>query len=160
MAFEKAENWVFESIFQKLSDISYAYLRLTSFFWAIVSLSLSLLVVAWQMYIGLVYEHDPFILLLPMLLFISLFRPVIELIKKAHLSSYDHATWGLENEMKETYRKTRSEALLYTLAIFGVWVLSKLAGGHFKIGQATTIMLLMQYPTYCFCSCNVPGKRI
>lgn len=153
------ELWLLENVFQKFSDFTYHWFRLSNFFWASCCFIVSCFAFLWTAYMGIMIEHDPLMILAMFVMVVIFIIPSLHTIKKAWFAGYDDAIYGLENSLKNSDASVRAEALIYTIIVIAIWAVISF---HHKKPHLDMLLLwtsMMQYPTRSFCSCTPPGRR-
>lgn len=152
------ELWILEHLFQRFSDFTYRWLRLTNFFWAVVCAITTLSCFLYLGYICIYHrEYAIFIAVLP---FFCMFVPITAYsIQKARIRAYDHATWGIENLLKKDESATRRGALEMTVFVICIWLLIGYIQKQYRVVELIWWISMTGYPTLSFCACNAPGKR-
>lgn len=157
---QSAELWLLDSIFQKFSDLTYRFLRLSNFAWAIASLTVCAFSMIQVSYRGLMHEKDPF-MVFPILIAILVFFPSsIYSLKKAWYAGYDDAIYGLESSLKHEQSRLRTEALLFTIGVTMIWAVIAMKNKSIGIGTLILWTSMIQYPVYAFSACTPPCKKI
>lgn len=153
--------WILDNIFQKFSELSYKYLRLTNFFWAAVSMFVSLVLMLYRIfYVGLYLNMDPLILLPAIIMAVITIPALRYTYTKSHMESYDNAVYGLENEFRQRHAETRRGSLFVILTTVLVFIPCWIRNGATQsFGIIIDWFCLSQYPTFAFCSCSPPMRN-
>ncbi len=152
------ELWILEHLFQRFSDFTYRWFRLTNFFWAVTCTVVTMSCFTY-MTLKCLYDGRYSIILGAIPIF-SIFVPAtVYSIRKARIHAYDHATWGVENPLKVEDSKSRCHTLLVTLSAITMWLIISYKLQHYPFGTLVLWISMTGYPTLSFCACNVPGRR-
>ncbi|MBU3668383.1 MAG: hypothetical protein FGM57_00260 [Candidatus Taylorbacteria bacterium] len=152
------ELWILEHFFQRFSDLSFKYLRLTNFFWAVVMSLISLSAYTYLTVVCIIEKE--YMIILAALPVLGGFVPAMAYsVNIARLHAYDHATWGVENPLKSKEVNTRRSALVMTFVVLSLWTLIGVRNGTYPIVTLIWWVSMINYPTFSFCACNPPGHR-
>lgn len=155
----RIELWILEHLFQRFSDFTYKWLRLTNFFWAVAFAIVTMSCFTYMTCICL--YNGRYSIILGAIPIFCMFVPAIAYsIQKARLHAYDHATWGVENPLKAEESKHRCHTLLITLSAITMWLILSCKLQHYPLGTLFLWVTMTGYPTLSFCACNAPGRQL
>ena len=153
------EFWILENFFQNFSDFTYRRLRLTNFFWAVCSVVAFIITMLRIVYKGLVFEHDPMVILAALIAVLVYIPSTSSSIKEAWYASYDEAMVGKVNSLKTRHSEIRTVTLSVSLFALAFWLLLWLKHRQTNFAAPISWIFLSGYPTYCFCSCTPPMRE-